>query len=201
MEGGVMNMEVSKFPLQWPENNSRTLSRESPRFKTNSFAAERDHLLAELGRLKAKQVIISSNILLRQDGLPYSGQRQPTDPGVVVYFQRQGRDLCLACDRWSKVEDNVRAIADAIECIRMIERRGTGQMVDAAFSGFAQLPPKKEDIPWTEVFDLSRDCSTHIVQETWKRMVLLNHPDRGGSVEKMAEINAAFDRFKKERGL
>lgn len=194
-------MEPSRWPLEWPQGHKRTVSRESPRFKTGSFAAERDYLLTELSRLKAKQVIISSNISLRQDGLPYSGQKQPNDPGVAVYFQRQGRDLCLACDRWSKVEDNVRAIADAIECIRTIERRGTGQMVDAAFSGFVQLPPKKDDVPWWQVLGVVPGIHSDLVVDQYRQLVRKHHPDAGGSTDKMAEINAAFDRFKKERNL
>jgi hypothetical protein len=44
--------------------------------------------------------------------------------------------MCLACDRWDKVQDNIYAIAMTIEPLRGIERWGSGSMVEQ----FAQMP-------------------------------------------------------------
>lgn len=191
---------ISRYPLYWPAGRVRTANRQRPKFQAKSFAAVRDGLLNELKLLKATGVILSTNVELRRDGLPLAGQRNPSDPGVAVYFSRKGRDLAFACDRWVNVEENMRAIADAIECIRTIERRGTGEMVDAAFTGFAALPPGSSSRNWWEVLGLSNpNTDPQLVQTIYRKLALEHHPDRGGDHVRMAEINDAYERFKRER--
>jgi hypothetical protein len=148
--------DATRYPLCWPAGRPRTADHRRARAKFHSqrreqspyggplirregvsLATARDDLLAELTR---PAVILSTNLKLRQDGLPLAGQAQPTDPGVAVYFKYKNRDVCFACDRWSKIEDNLQAVRHTIEAFRGIRRWGTGDMVDAAFTGFAQLP-------------------------------------------------------------
>lgn len=63
------------FPLYWPEGRPRTSYRNQSRFdQQGKFAYVRDQLLNELKLLRAKNVIISTNIALRRDGLPLAGQ-------------------------------------------------------------------------------------------------------------------------------
>lgn len=196
--------DATRYPLSWPAGVARTPAhrRQRPKFQAPTFARARDDLLAELKRLGATGVVLSTNVELRQDGLPYSGRRNPDDPGVAVYFTRKGRQLAMQCDRWVSVEENLRAISDAIECIRTIERRGTGEMVDAAFSGFAQLPAARTALrPWHEVLGVVPHAGAEIVQQAYRTLVMKHHPDRGGDTAVMAEINDAYERFKRERGL
>lgn len=200
---------ITRHPLAWPTGRSRTAIRARPKFTAGSFAGVRDRLLAELRMLHASGVILSTNVELRRDGLPLAGQRNPADPGVAVYFRRKDRDLCFVCDRWATVESNMRAVSDAIDAIRLIERRGTGEMVDQAFSGFAALPSGPVPVrsmptgsrPWWDVLGMPAHTPTNDVTERYRRLVMDHHPDRGGDPAKMVEINTAFDRFKKERGL
>lgn len=172
------------------------------KFEPTSFAVARDNLLTELKRLGARNVVLSTNIELRQDGLPYSGRRQPDDCGVAVYFtDRKKRQMALACDRWKKIEDNVRAITKTIEALRGIERWGSGEMLDAAFTGFAALPPSPQSKPWWEVLGCSKESSDGWVQTAYRSACMQYHPDRGGSNEAMALVNRAYEQFRKERGL
>ena len=78
------------YPLTWPERQNRTAThrRRNGKFKV-TLGQARDELLRELGLLGAKDVTISSNVALRRDGLPYSDAREPVDPGVAVYFDRE----------------------------------------------------------------------------------------------------------------
>lgn len=196
--------DITRSPLSWPAGRERTPShrRQRPKFKSGSFATCRDELLAELRRAKAQEVILSTNVALRQDGLPLANQRNPNDPGVAVYFTRKSKPLSLCCDRWIAVEDNLRAIQDVVQCIRTIERRGTGEMVDAAFTGFQQLPPAANASgQWWQVMGLSPQTATAEVQERFRELVMRHHPDRGGDSDKMVAVNAAYESFKKERGL
>jgi hypothetical protein len=203
-EAPPMNNDATRFPLYWPPGRPRTPwnRRDKPRFVARSIFSVRKTLENELRLLGASKVILSTNVELRQDGEPYSNRRAPDDPGVAVYFVRKGRELAIACDRWNTVEENIRAISDAVNAIRLIERRGTGEMVDAAFQGFAQLPAAMTTYRhWTKVFGLSPETDTDFVRDTYRDLARDNHPDRGGDTNKAAEINAAWAEFKKERGL
>ena len=140
---------VEAYPLQWPQGWPRTKFPERSKFyekKQGSWATEvsmtkaRAFLLGELNRLNASSVVISSNLELRQDGLPYAGRRRPQDCGVAVYFQLGGSDQCIPCDKWDRPEDNIYAIGKTIEALRGIERWGAKEMVNAAFRGFQSLP-------------------------------------------------------------
>jgi hypothetical protein len=198
---------ATRFPLSWPAGRKRTLGyqRQRPKFKVRSFAVERDNLLDELRRLGATGVILSTNVELRGDGLPYSGRRNPDDPGVVVYFARKGKNLAFACDKWVSVEENLRAVTDACECIRMIERRGTGEMVDAAFQGFQALPPAKEKRHWWEVLGVAVQASTVTITEVYRELSKSFHPDRNpgddDALKRYLEVQEAWEQVKKERGL
>ena len=119
-------MTEQAFPLHWPEGWPRTTSRHSSAFQS-SLGDARDHLMHQLDMMGARYTILSSNLELRRDGLPYANQRQPEDPGVAIYFQWRGKQMTFACDRWQKVEDNVRAIGKTVEALRGIERWGGGR--------------------------------------------------------------------------
>ena len=194
--------DATRFPLTWPAGRPRTRYPARSKFKVQSFARVRDELLNELKLLGAKNVVLSSNLKLRQDGLPLASQSQPGDAGVAVYFQYKGRAVCFACDRWAKIEDNLQAIRHTIEALRGIARWGTGDMVEAAFTGFAQLPPARVAIrPWHEVIGVTNQASTDAVNEAYRAGVMRHHPDRGGDPNVMMELNDAYERFKRDRGL
>lgn len=64
-----------------------------------------------------------------------SRQSRIEDTGGTAYFDRNGEQVCIPCDRWIRLEDNVNAIALAIGALRGLERWGAKQMVDQAFRG------------------------------------------------------------------
>src|SRR5690606_31281193 len=122
------------YPLQWPAGWPRTPAhkRQRSRFQPNGLADEAMSIRWELERLGARYPVVSTNIALRRDGLPYSNQKRPDDPGVAVYFELDGRAQCIPCDRWQTVEENARAIWKSIEALRGLERWGAKSFVDAA---------------------------------------------------------------------
>lgn len=186
------HLGVTAYPLCWPANRKRTKHQSTPKFKVSSFAKVRDDLFAEVRRLGAKSVVLSTNIALRNDGIPYANQRQPDDTGVALYFiDKRGGRKCFACDRWRKIEDNMHAIEMTIAALRGIERWGSGEDMEAAFSGFAALPPSKR--PWWEVLGVAHDARLDKAEQAYRVLSNIHHPDRGGDPKRMAEINAAFD--------
>lgn len=196
-------MTADAFPLCWPITRKRTdrWRRKRAKFAT-SFAVARDGILKAVKLAGGKSPIISTNISLRRDGLPLANQRQPDDPGVAVYYtDRGGRPMCVACDLWDKVEDNMTAVLKTIDAIRGIERWGGQEAADVAFSGFQALPPAKQSRPWWEVLATTRDAPAVRVIDCYRRVKMNAHPDHGGSVAAAQEVEAAYAEFQKERGL
>src|SRR5437773_2514214 len=122
--------EPVAYPLQWPPHVPRHKGTR-PRaafgkkvhvggangvssWKRSSDLTVADALArvqVELQRFGAVRLVVSTNIPVRRDGLPYSDRREPDDPGVAVYFRLRNRPYCLPCDRWNRVADNIAAVA------------------------------------------------------------------------------------------
>jgi hypothetical protein len=159
-----------------------------------TVADARNRLDLELQRLGARDVLLSTNVQVRLDGLPRSGQGEPADAGAAVYFTLKGKPRCLACDRWNRVADNIAAIAAHVYAIRAVDRYGVGTL-DQAFAGYAQLPPApgQDGDPWWTVLNVSPNASRDDVEAAYRDLAKKNHPDVGGSAELMARINRARD--------
>jgi hypothetical protein len=154
-------------------------------------------LQEELDHIGARYPVVSSNLETRLDGLPRSGAREPKDPGVAVYFQLNGKPVCMPCDTYQMVAHNIAAVAAHIEATRKIERHGVASIAEM-FSGFVALPPSHR--PWWEVLELQPHASLDAISAQYRALAARRHPDRGGSHEAMAEINRARDEALKEKG-
>ena len=201
-----------RFPLAWPMGWKRTPGRQRRRAAFSKSTAIRQEavggqppttvrkirpltvadaiqrLTGELERLGATQELLSSNVNLRLDGLPRSGQSEPDDPGAAVYFRLTGKPRCLACDRWDRVADNIAAVAQHIDALRRIDRYGVGTM-EQAFAGYAALPPATQD--WWLVLEVRPDATLEIVEEAFRRLARQHHPDVGGSHDMMVRLSEA----------
>jgi hypothetical protein len=196
-------MTVEAYPLQWPPGRPRTerWKRERAKFEV-TFTRARDNIVAEVGRLAGRypdpQVVISTNVALRRDGLPAANQRTPDDPGVAVYFLYKKRSMSFACDRWDRIEHNMQAVAKTIEALRGIARWGTGDMLEAAFTGFTALPAPGAPREWWDVLGVSRAATRDEIRSAYRRLASMHHPDKGGNASAMAELNAAHDKASQE---
>ena len=190
-------MTTEAFPLYWPEGRPRTnrAQRERSRFNT-TFGTARNSIMHELHLLGSKDVILSTNIPLRRDGLPYASVQEPEDPGVAVYFTYNKNKMSFACDRWDRARDNLQAVGHTIAALRGIARWGTGNMMEAAFKGFTALPAPGPVLSWREVLGIrnsSHDPSE--VEAAYRRLRSQYHPDKGGDPKKFHEIQMAYEKF------
>lgn len=219
-------MKRQPYPLQWPPNTPRTKSADRRRSSFHTriqrpgmpaehrppsvYEAAKD-LLAELGRLKASSVVITSLLPTRHDGLPYSDGRSE-DPGIAVWCVYKGRERVFACDEWHTHAENLRAIAKSIEALRGLSRWGMADVAERAFAGFAALPPGVSEEPpapikrpWREVFsiggahaELSSEDLFAVVKARHRKLIAETHPDAGGDAGLAAEVNTALDEAERE---
>jgi hypothetical protein len=189
----VGELLLEAYPLTWPERQPRTPAhtRHHAAFKFELGRA-RDELLHELKLLRAKDIVISSNVPTRRDGLPYADAREPADPGVAVYFERKKTPFVLACDTYNRVKYNLRAVGVTIAALRSIERHGSTSMLEQAFTGFAALPPAGRVEPWWEVLGVTADANEVTVRDAFRELARVHHPDVGGDSARMARITEAF---------
>lgn len=78
---------MDAFPLHWPEHIPRTpdQNRRFGGFQVTPGQAMKS-LRDEVARSKGTGLIVSSNVPVRSDGMPYANAKEPADPGVAVYF-------------------------------------------------------------------------------------------------------------------
>lgn len=197
-------MTPTRSPLAWPDGWKRTPShlRKSSTFskygKSLSVFDGAQRVLDELEKLgiRPDDIVISTNLLTRLDGMPRSNQGRPGDVGVAVYWQKSAKEpmRCMAVDRYDEVADNLAAVAATLDAMRAIERHGGAAILDRAFKGFTALPaPVAGRRDWWTVLGLEPAASIAEIREAHARQAREHHPDRGGSTERMAEINTARD--------
>ena len=197
--------EVRAHPLQWPEGWERTTyeCRRRSAFQVSEGRAIHD-LLDELGRLGARYVTISSNVRVRMDGIPYATEmgKLYDDPGVAIYFELKGKSQVIACDSYDRVHNNIRAVGKTIEAMRAIERHGSTSILNRAFQGFVALPAKKK---WWQVLGFDSEPGPHsppngqtwaVITHNYRELSHQHHPDKGGSLQEMQELNEAYNETK-----
>lgn len=195
---------IDAYPLAWPLGRRRTPQEDRVRARFSAAGRQitvrqaLNRVLVELGRLGVGDwnIVVSTNIPTRGNGLPYSDMPEPKDRGVAVYFRLEnGADRhCMSCDKWDRVADNLAAIAAHVEAVRGQLRWGVGDVAQV-FAGFKALPAVAMPQPsWWEVLGfVARPQSVDKVLDQHRRLAAHCHPDHGGSTEQMAEINAARD--------
>ncbi|MFZ5586121.1 MAG: J domain-containing protein [Thermodesulfobacteriota bacterium] len=156
-------------------------------------------LYDELRRMGVEnyEVIISTDLPVRNaDGMPYAKARA-VDPGTAVYFRLKGLPHVLACDSYDSVRANVRAICLTIGATRALGRYGVVSL-EQAFSGYRLLPAPGGD--WRAVLGLLSSDNLAAAEAAFRRLSMQAHPDRGGSQERQAQLNAAIAAARKELG-
>ncbi len=204
-----MTEPIEAYPLCWPPGwrryhaalRTRATFRGSAGGFTDSgyraptavtIAGGIQRVLRELAAMGMERgdVVISSNLRTRLDGMPMSNQREPEDPGVAVYWRVGKQTRCMAIDRYDRVADNLAAIAATLEAMRAIERHGGAEILDRAFTGFTALPQPEQ---WWQVLGVASKATRAEIDTAYRALAMKHHPDRGGNAGEMARINGARD--------
>jgi hypothetical protein len=204
--------QIQRYPLQWPVGNKRTQYPGRSKFKTNLGAAIQE-VVEEISRLIygrmyksiviEAEIVISSNVPTRQDGLPYSKYSNIRDHGVAVYFKYKGKPTVLSCDKWNSVECNMHAIAKTIATTRAQERWGVSDYTERAFTGFQALPAPDSQKPWWQRMGFMTSPTTYSeVVMKYRTLAKQLHPDSPiGSTEKFQHLQQIMELAKKHFGV
>lgn len=212
-------MTISAYPLSWPAGWLRTVAhkRASVRFGKASRARAgggwdngRPLTITEaIGRVRSEltrmrihddDLVISSDLQLRMDGLPRGNQSEPADPGAAVYWRDGEETRCMAIDRYDRVADNLAAIAATLDAMRAIDRHGGAEILNRAYAGFTALPaPVAGESPWYVVLGVSHDASAAIVEQAYKRLRSVNHSDKGGDDDLFIRVQRAYEQWSAQR--
>lgn len=215
---GVRRCRVTvAYPLQWPEGWRRTPSyerkrgafgrQETVRGQHSSWQTKKDISIAEavkrvrleldkLGVEAVNDAVVSTNLKLNMSGIPRGDQGEPGNPGAAVYWKKAGQPMrVMAIDAYSRVAQNIAAIAATLEAMRAIDRHGGAQILDRAFAGFDALPPPRSC--W-DVLGVYAGASVEEINQSYRAKARAAHPDAGGSAALMAELNQARDEALKQ---
>jgi len=202
--------EKQRYPLSWPTGWKRTASEHRVRARFgNTFRGSAEGMPRTKGRLSIEDafdrieeelqrfgvdtetVIVSTNLKLNMRGIPSGNQGEPSDPGAAVYWTRKSSSQCMAIDAYTRVADNLAAVAATLWAMRAIERHGGAQILERAFIGFAQLAERR-DRPWREVLEFGTVTPTkQMVEDKYRALAKLRHPDVGGSHGAFSELARA----------
>src|SRR5690606_7972875 len=125
----------------------------------------------------------------RLDGRPYADAR-PEHPGIILTLQSKHGALSYPCDTYTTWQDNLRAIALALEALRKVDRYGVTKRGEqyrgflaieatAAPAGFVGV-----DDAWMWLLRLTGGDATVRTPETARGVLRAAqrraHPDHGG---------------------
>lgn len=188
---------MEAYPLTWPIGYQRTTNRIGSPFKQSMEKAQQ-FLRLEIERMGAKELIVSSNIPVRKDGMFFTDwmNRRIDDPGVAIYFKYRGKEVSMCCDQYARVWENVYALGKAIEALRGLERWGVSDFLNRAFTGFTALPPSivPEVNIWHVIGLTSKPDNVDDVKAAYRKKANEYHPDRPtGDKDKFQSLQDAYE--------
>jgi len=186
--------------VDWPPGFDRTPPQDrsqNNRYQT-SLSKAFDDLERELDRLGVGDFRYSFDADQRKtDQRPYA-RANPDHPGFVLRWTMNEAQYAVACDRYSKLRDNVRTVGLYLQEKRKMEQRpvATGE---SEFAN-ARLPPGDPDSEAVivgpepdphEVLGFAPNADPEVVNAAAKQLLKKNHPDQGGDVNQFKRVQLA----------
>lgn len=173
-------------------------------------------LKGELNALSAKNIVLQIAIAekyLRLDGLPRAGA-VADHPGVILAFDSKRGALRLYFDKFTKWQNNLRAITHHLNHLRLAGLYGVGED-GQQYRGWQALPPPP---PTSGEVSAEEDAARFVEQYggfEWRKILLEEvvfrsayrqaaqklHPDSGGDTNLMMRLNAAATLLKARHGI
>jgi len=128
----------------WPGPMTSASARQRSPFKAawRSTLDTLDRELFRLGRQGAASAVLQIAMReqdFRLDGMPRANAR-PEHPGVILAVDAAAGPLSFPCDTYVTWQENLRALALALEALRRVERYGVTRRAEQ-YRGWRALPP------------------------------------------------------------
>lgn len=198
-----MPEHITASPLTWPDGWKRTKTKARSQFKSPSIWKATSFVIEELGRMgiESWNIIISTDLKLRQDGFPYSKQKTPEDIGASVWWKDKNEvRRVIALDKYDRIADNIHAIGKTIEAMRGIDRWGSGEILERVYTGFDALPGPDHVVgrSWRDVLEYYEGNNIAHAKERYLIARMYAHPDKGGTSELFHEVEKAWEQCQVE---
>lgn len=214
MGGAYYKFIIPPRPIgdSWPGKRRTAAERMHSRFKAK-YSDTDDLLNRELGAIGATDVVMHLDVRerdIRRDGELRANAR-PDSPAVLLAFNHPKLGaLAYPCDTYHDHKDNIRAIAKALEALRMVDRYGVTRNGEQ-YAGWRKLPPgsgrteggmtlddafdmlaKLSGLPRKLLCDNREVYAAARLKGVWKV-----HPDQGGSTQAYQKFNVACELIQK----
>lgn len=182
--------------IDWPTGFERTdsIARERTRKFDSTIGSTTKALEQQMDRMDVDEWRVSTasgGAHVKSNGLP-KASANPSDPGFVVRWTKDGKQYAVACDRWVRLKSNAREVLLWIEETR---KRGDRPVVtgNAQFAA-AQLPSGDEedaialDVPPEDVLGVTSEAPDEAIDKAVQAAKREAHPDHGGSRAELQRV-------------
>lgn len=180
---GVRFRPIERWPD--PPNPDR---RYSP-FRA-SFGATMKVLARELEMLHAERIVLQIAVSegdLRIDGMPRANVKA-AHPGVILAFDSKWGPLQYATDEFQTWQDNLRAIALAMEALRKVDRYGVSKRGEQ-YKGWKAIPASTDPADAIQTREQARAVLD--AYGSVKDAIRSTHPDTGGDETEFRKVQRA----------
>lgn len=172
-------------------------------------------LRRELGEIGCRRAVIEAGFRdddIRLDGWPKSNARAPGDPGVILrVLDSKVGPLTYPCDTFTSWEDNLRAIALALEALRKVDRYGVTRRGEQ-YTGWKALPaqgtatltaqaaiailvardPRSAQVTSDVAIRMQAEAlrSREVARDVYLAAAKATHPDAGGETDAFQQVQS-----------
>lgn len=121
------------------------------------------------------------------------------DRKVILTYVKNGKKVRLEMANQNRAVDNLRVLYLAIDAMRLNDARGIGETIAEAYK---QLAAPEGYIPIVDPFELlgiREDADIEIAEAAYRTLAKSFHPDQGGSVERMEQLNQAIAKIREAK--
>ena len=137
----------------------------------------------------------------KQEGTPYANARQPDVPGAAAYFYIDDAPYCYPCDAWTRVADNIAAIAAHLGAVRGQERWKVATVRAASQRFPLPTPEQAGGDSWQHTLGLVQNPADAEIVAAYRRLRSEHHEDKGGDPATFHRIQMAWQQARREQGL
>jgi hypothetical protein len=195
--------------LDWVDFAERTPAAERERTSKFDVPTGRaiDEVEQELERVGVDDWRLSTAAPHRQkDGRPYANAN-PDDPGVVVRWTMDGAQYAVACDHYTKMRDNIRAVGLYLREKRKMDNRpvktGQSEFATARLPGEEAYGGREDALAVEpephEVLGVAPDAPESVVKGAARQLKKEKHPDTGGGAEELQRVMDAEEEMLESR--